>query len=94
MKFGETIRQKRLDNKLLLKHVAETLELDAAHLSRIENNERKANRSQVVKIANLLKIEQEYLITIWLADKLCNVVKDDQTAEAALKLALKSIREK
>ena len=48
--FGETVRDLRENKGLLLRQVAAVLEVDTAFLSKMERNEKKASRLQVLKL--------------------------------------------
>ena len=54
--FGETVRDLRENKGLLLRQVAAVLEVDTAFLSKMERNEKKASRLQVLKLAKALVI--------------------------------------
>ncbi|MEM8528566.1 MAG: helix-turn-helix transcriptional regulator [Bacteroidota bacterium] len=88
-KFGATIRNKREASGLLLRQLAAKLEIDTAMLSKIERGERNAKRSQVSILAEILKLNEEELLTYWLADKVYEIVKYDEVGCQALKVAEK-----
>lgn len=90
--FGERIKQLRETQNLLQRHVASLLEIDTPMLSKIERGERKAKKDQVIRFAQILKISQEELITIWLADQLCEIVKDENVALKAMHIAEAKIK--
>jgi len=94
MTFGETIRQLREAKGLLLRQVAAGADMDTALLSKIERGERKALKEQVDKIAILLSIEEKELTTIWLTDKILELIKGFPVADIALENALKELRRK
>ena len=87
--FGETIRKIREEKGLLLRQAAAFLETDTAFVSKIERGERKTNREHVEKLAQFLQTDKDQLITIWLADKILEMIKDNKQGESALNLALK-----
>ncbi len=45
--------------------------------SKIERGERKAKRSQIPIMAKLFEVDEKKLLTIWLADKILDVVADE-----------------
>lgn len=94
MTFGETIRKHREAKGLLLRQAAAFLEVDTAFVSKLEHSERKASREQVLKLAEFLDVKSDELITVWLADKISETIKNDKQGEDALKLALKIIKKK
>lgn len=94
MTFGETIRKRREQKKLLLRQAAAFLEVDTAFVSKLEHSERRASRDQVIKLAEFLDTPADELLTIWLSDKILETIKDDKQAEDALRLSLKKIKKK
>ncbi len=85
--FGNRIRNLREEQNLLLRQVASLLEMDTAQLSKIERGERQAKKETVSKIASLLKVDEKELKTLWLADQIYDVVKDDENALQAMMVA-------
>lgn len=89
--FGERIKKLREQRCLLQKHIAGKLDIDTPMLSKIERGERKAKREQVLHFAEIFNINKNELITLWLADKVYEVIKDEDVASNALKVARKNI---
>lgn len=89
--FGKRIRELREQQNLLLRHVAPMLEMDTPMLSKIERGERIAKKEQVSKLAAILKADNEELSTLWLADQLYAVVKDEAYALKAMQAVEKEI---
>mgnify|MGYP003606468193 CR=1 FL=1 len=87
MNFGEHVKELRESQGLLQRQLAASLEIDTPMFSKIERGERRAKREQVVKIGELLKTDVNELLTIWLADRVYEIVKDEETAAGALKVA-------
>jgi len=92
--FGERVRALRTRQGLLLRQVASVLEMDTALLSKIERGERPIKKDQVSIIAEILKVDKEELLTLWLADQVMDVLKDEKLADEALKTVSKKIRTK
>lgn len=91
-KFGETIRKRREDMELLLRQVASGIDMDTAMLSKVERGARKLKKGNVIKIASELDLNQKILLKLWLADKIYNVVKDEEEALGALKIASQELQ--
>ncbi len=85
--FGNKIRTLREEQNLLLRQVASILEMDTAQLSKIERGERHAKKETVLKIAVILKVNDDELLTLWLADQIYDVVKDERNAIKAMLVA-------
>jgi transcriptional regulator with XRE-family HTH domain len=92
--FGETVRDLRESKGLLLRQVAAFLEVDTAFLSKMERNEKKANRQQVQKLAKALETTEKELMTLWLSDKIIETLNDESEALNALKLTEKRLKKK
>lgn len=90
--FGNKIRTLREEQNLLLRQVASILEMDTAQLSKIERGERHAKKDTVLKIAVILKVNEKELLTLWLADQIYEVVKDDENALQAMMVAEDSVK--
>ncbi|WP_038333201.1 MULTISPECIES: helix-turn-helix domain-containing protein [Bacteroidota] len=91
-KFGHKIRILRGKQKLLLRELAPLLEMDTAQLSKIERGERQAKKETVLKIAKILNVNSDELVTLWLADQICEVVKDEKNALLAMMVAEESVK--
>ena len=91
-KFGDAIITRREEKDLLLRHVAASLDVDTAMLSKIERGERKAKREQVIEFAKLLHLNENDLLTLWLADKVYDVIQEEDLGLNALKVAEKEIK--
>jgi transcriptional regulator with XRE-family HTH domain len=90
--FGETVRDLRESKGLLLRQVAAVLEVDTAFLSKMERNEKKASRQQVLKLAKALETEEKDLLTLWLSDKIVETLNEESEAYGALKLTEKRLK--
>ena len=84
MFFGERVKQLREEKGLLQRQLAASLEMDTPMFSKIERGERKAKREQVLELAKLLMVPPEELLTLWLAGKVYEMVKNEEVALKAL----------
>jgi len=84
---GELLREKREQKGLLLRHVSADLDIDTAILSKIERSERKASREQIIKLAEILDLNEENLLIQYLSEKILYEIKDEELGEKALKVA-------
>ena len=92
MQLGEKIKELRESKGLLQRQLAASLEIDTPMFSKIERGERRAKREQVVKLAELLQTDVNELLTVWLADQVYEIVKDEETAVGALKVAESTVK--
>lgn len=91
-KFGERIKQLREEHHFLQKHIAAQLDIDTPMLSKIERGERKAKKEQVILLASILQTTPSDLLTLWLADQVYDVVKDEDVALKAIQVAEEQIK--
>lgn len=92
--FGNRIKGLRESKQLLQRQVASLMEIDTPMLSKIERGERKAKKEQVKQFADIYKVTAEELLTLWLADQVYDMVKDEKVADNALKSVSKNINSK
>jgi len=85
--LGEKLRELRDAKGLVQRQVAAELEVDTAYISKIESNEKPVSRQHLKKLSVLLGIAEEDLLTLWLADKVYDLVKDEDVAIKAMHVA-------
>ena len=90
--FGEQIKQLREQKGLLQRQVANQLEMDTPMLSKIERGERNAKREHVTTLSKIFNVPEEDLLSLWLADKVYDVVKDEDVALKALSVTEEEIK--
>lgn len=86
--LGEKLKELRELKGLVQRQVAAALEVDTAYISKMESNEKPVSRSHLKKLAALLGISEEDLLTLWLADKLYDVVKGEPAGLKSIKVVL------
>ena len=89
--FGEKIRTLREQQHLYLRQVAPLLEMDTAQLSKIEKGLRQLKREQMPILAEIFQAEKDELLTLWLADQLYDVIKDEKLANEAMQVTEEKI---
>ncbi|MEP7197467.1 MAG: helix-turn-helix transcriptional regulator [Saprospiraceae bacterium] len=92
--FGSKIKELREANGLLQRQVASQLEIDNPMLSKIERGERKAKKDHVFLFAKLYKTDNDELLTLWLADQIYDVIKDEDLAAKAMDVAQEELKTK
>jgi len=90
--LGNKIRETRENQNLLLRQVAAYLKIDIALLSKAERGGRNLSRVNVTRLAELFKIPQEDLLSLWLCDRVLRSVGDDPLAELGIKQALYQLK--
>ncbi|RAK29525.1 UNVERIFIED_ORG: hypothetical protein DFS12_1117 [Chitinophaga ginsengisegetis] len=66
--------------------------MDTSIVSKIERGDRSIKKELIPLLAEILKTEKEELLTLWLADQVYNVIKDEQQADEALKSVSRKIK--
>ena len=92
--FGERVRELREKQNLYLRQVAPLLEMDTAQLCKIKKGLRQLKREQIPILANILKVESDELLTLWVADQIIDVTSGDDVALKAMQIAQKEILSK
>lgn len=77
---------------LVQRQVAAELEVDTAYISKMENNEKPVSRQYLKKLSLLLGIAEEELQTLWLAEKLYDLAKDEEVGLRAMEAAEEELK--
>ena len=85
MIIGQKLRELREKKGLLLRQVAAELEVDTAYISKMERGEKPIKREFIVQLAKIYDAKIDDLITVWLADQMFDIVKDEKQALKAIK---------
>lgn len=92
MLFGNKIKELRDEQGLLQRQLAAALEIDTPMFSKIERGDRRAKREQVIKLAELLHQDENEMLTLWLADKVLDVVEGEgELGNNAINIAQRQI---
>lgn len=87
MRFGERIKELRIRKDLLQRQLGDTMVIDTPMFNKIECGERRAKREYVILLAELLRADVQELLILWLAGQVYDLVKDEDVASNALKVA-------
>lgn len=91
MLFGNKIKELRESRRLLQRQMAMSSGIDVPMYSRIERGERRAKREQVITLSQILKVEAEDLLCLWLADRIVSVIHEESDlAEKTLKVVIET----
>ncbi|MBE99934.1 MAG: transcriptional regulator [Flavobacterium sp.] len=93
-KFGERMRELRIKQNMLLRQLASKLDVDTSIISKVERGDRQLKKEQIPLLAEILNADREELLTLWLADQIMDVLKDEKLADEALKTVSKNIKKK
>lgn len=92
--FGARIRELRTQRKMLLRQLASRLDVDTSIISKVERGDRRLKKEQIPALAEILEVNSEELMTLWLADEIYAVVKNEKMAKKAIQIAEKNINSK
>lgn len=88
MLLGNKIKELRDEHGVLQRQLAALLEIDTPMFSKIEREDRRAKRTQVIQLAEYFKIDKNELLTLWLADKVLDAIDgEDELKQNAIKVA-------
>lgn len=90
--IGSYIKSLRVSKGMAQRQIADELGVDITYVSRMERNEKPVSRNHIKKLSELYEVEEKDLMPLWLADKVLQVVDDEQCAPDALTLALKELK--
>jgi len=91
MTFGQQIKEGREAIGLKQIELARQLGIGVGYLSRIESDQKNMNKVHLLKISQILRISITELKTLWLANKLLNIVEGEKEGFEALKVAEQQI---
>ena len=91
--FGNKIRTLREEKQIPQRQLAAALEIDTATYCKIEKGDRRAKREQVNILAQLLEVDPKELIRLWSADKVYDIIAEEEEATQILNVVAESIVE-
>lgn len=74
------------------RQLAASPEIDTPMFSKIERGERRAKREQVEQLAELLHADKPALFSIWLADQILDLIKNEPQANEAIEIVKKELK--
>lgn len=93
MELSNIITDAREKKGWLMRELAAKIEIDIATVSKFEKGDRNPTRPQIIRLAEVLDLDEQQLLTLWLRDRLVNEMKNETVALKALKLAEKKFKE-
>ena len=89
MRFENKIKELRIQLQMPQRKLAAALDIDTA----TQKGERRARREQVAILSQILNIDENSLLTLWLADKVTDMVASEhEVAPSALSIAAETIK--
>ncbi len=92
MIIGRKLRELRENNGLLMRQVAAKLEVDTAYISKMERGEKNIKKEFIIQLSELYNFNKNELIALWLADKIFDTLKNEETAIQALEIAKNELK--
>ena len=83
--IGTKSRSIREARGILQRHLKYLLDIDSPMLSNVERGERRARREWIPKLAQLLKANEDELLTACFADRIQELVQDEKVAKDSIK---------
>ena len=90
--LGSKLKELRESNGYVQRQIAAELEVDTAYISKVENDEKPLSKNHLKKLSKIYKISERELLTIWLTDKIKELVKNEPTAKESILLALSEMK--
>lgn len=92
MTIGQKIRELRENAGLKQRELAYQLGIGEGFLSKVENDLKPLKREDLAKLSSLFKTPIDELDSLWLANKVYSIIRDEETALTALKVAEEQIK--
>ena len=89
--FGNKIRTLREEKQIPQRQLAAALEIDTATYCKIEKGDRRAKREQVLQLAKSLHTNTKELLRFWSADKVYDIIAEEEEATQILNVVAESI---
>lgn len=85
--IGELIRKLREQEELPLRKIAALLDIDTSFLSKIERNERRATKEQIIKLTEIFRVDKNFLLVPYLSEIIYHQIGEEDCAVEVLKVA-------
>jgi transcriptional regulator with XRE-family HTH domain len=92
--LGEIFRKEREKRNLLLRQVSSSIDMDQAVLSKIEREERKATKQQLIDLIKFYELDEKQIMVEWNSQKLLNQLKSENYAIDILNQSIKKLKAK
>ena len=87
MTIGQKIRELREEAGMKQRELAAKLDIGEGFLSKVENDQKLLKREDLKKLSELFNVPHSNLETLWLANKVYGLIKDENQGLDALKMA-------
>lgn len=87
MTIGQKIRQLREESGMKQRELAAKLGIGEGFLSKVESDQKPIKREDLKKLSDFFNVAHSGLETLWLANKVYDLIKDENQGLEALKVA-------
>ena len=92
MTIAQKIKQLREESGMKQRELAAKLDIGEGFLSKVENDRKLLKREDLKKLSKLFNVVQSDLETLWLANKVYDLIKDENQGLDALKVAEEQVK--
>ncbi|WP_348824225.1 helix-turn-helix domain-containing protein [Flavobacterium aestuarii] len=92
MTLGQKIKELRENAGLKQRELAYQLGVGEGFLSKVENDQKPLKRENLTKLNELFKTPIEELESLWLANKVYSIIRNEESALTALKVAEEQVK--
>lgn len=92
MTIGQKIRVLRESNQMLQRELASKLEVGDGYLSKIERDQKVLKREHLKTLSLIFNCPLKELEAIWIASKVYDIVKYEETGLEALRVAEEQVK--
>ena len=89
--LGVTLKCAREKKDLILRKVAAEVDIDQSLIRKIEKNERKPSKEQLIRLAKFYNLPEQELIINWYSEKIAEDLKYTQETTEILRVAEEKI---
>lgn len=90
--FGKNLRNLRENQNLVLKYVAEQINIDPSLLAKIERDERHPTKNIIKQVAVFFNCSEQELLTIFLSDQIAYKILNEEADINILKVAEQKVK--
>lgn len=91
MTLGQKIKELREQKGMLQRELASALSIGDGFLSKVEHDQKILKREDLYKLTTFFDISIEELETLWLANKVFSIIRNEETALQVLKVTEKQV---
>ena len=92
--LGQKLKTLREAKGLLQRQVAAALEVDTAYISKMESSDKPVSKRYIPKLSKLYGISESELQTLWLANKVYEIVKNNKLGLKAVEIVQETLEQK